>query len=221
MTYHFFPRVSRGSLHLCHASTSSMTPRRPSRIIIPSTLPISRIVLLISITLRIHTNLLPTPSPTTHTYTTRLFPTSLSSLTTTTIFLLLLIPKNILPHRCRRPFHRRKRTLKPSLLKPPTLTTSTPSTLHTLDRGINRRIEDLESSFGVCLALRTPRLFGGVGVPRELFEVCEAFAVLVVVGGDVGFVFWVARVGFVAEGAGEGAERGSGGFRLDRIDWVG
>lgn len=38
---------------------------------------------------------------------------------------------------------------------------------------------------------------------------------LVVVGGDVGFVLWLARIGLVAESASEGAESGARRVGLD------
>jgi hypothetical protein len=132
-----------------------------------------------------------------------LFTTSILLSPCTTLSVFIIIPKNILPHRRNWPLHRRKRTLKTTLLEPPTSIPTSISTLPSSKRRRRRRIKNLQSCLSIRPPFRAPRLFSRVRIPRELFEVLQAFAVLVVVGGDVGFVFGVPGVGFVAEGAGE------------------
>ena len=135
------------------------------------------------------------------------------------IIIILIILKHILlcwRNGGRRALNRTERTLESSLFEPSPSTASTGCSTTSPDTSSSSRttssrititgVNHTQTRLRICFLLRSPRLLSSIGVARQLLEVLEALAVLVVVGRDVRFVFGLARVRLVAERAGEGAQ---------------
>jgi hypothetical protein len=153
-------KLSRKTLNLLQPGTSIKAPTRPPRIIIPTIpLQIPRILLIRirlainksrprsrsrshSPSLSLHQLLLPLPNP-----------------------ILLFLPKNIPLNRPNNPLDRRKRTLKPTFLKPARLRRKRNS----LRDSRRPTVDNPQPSVSISFALCAPRFFGGVGVAGELF----------------------------------------------------